>query len=201
MVKATKILFFVGIITLVTTLYFYFNYQFWTHYKTGNFKVLVEYKGEHIEGLRGRQILIHKDFEKHLKQIEAYAMEHDVVLIINQSYRSEQHSVKGAIVKPGRQSNHLAGFAIDFNLISDGKKYLSNELRRGSLSELPLNVQHFINAIRKDKALRWGGDFRREDPVHIDSPLNLKNRVHWKQCSEECAVDYMVRVPKWKIWG
>ncbi|MBD0403717.1 M15 family metallopeptidase [Flammeovirga sp. EKP202] len=201
MVKATKIFFLVGVLTFSISLYFYFNYQFWTHYKTENFKTLIEYKSERIKGLRGRQILIHKDFNIHLKQIEVYAIEHDVVLIINQSYRSDKHSVKGAIVKPGKQSNHLAGFAIDFNIINDGKKYLSNELKRDRLSKLPVDIQNFINAIRQDKSLRWGGDFRNEDPIHIDSPLNLKNRVHWKQCSEECAIDYNVRVPKWKIWG
>ncbi|WP_262910328.1 hypothetical protein [Rhodoflexus caldus] len=41
--------------------------------RTDNFEALTEYKGDHISGLRGRQILIHKEFEPYLQKIDAYA--------------------------------------------------------------------------------------------------------------------------------
>ena len=73
-------------------------------------------------------------------------------------------------------------------------------MKRRNLSELPNNVQGFINDIRKNKDLRWGGDFKREDPVHIDNPINLKSKKSWMEFSKNCALDYSNRNPKWKIW-
>lgn len=200
MKKNIKILNFTGVILLLIFVYCYYNYQFWTHVKTHNFETLKEYKGKNIKGLRGRQILIHKDFEKHLLQIDQYAQNNDIQLIVNQSYRNDGQSLSRTIVDPGKLSNHLAGFAIDFNIKRNGKKYFSNELKRGNLNKLPQEIQNFIDNIRKDKHLRWGGDFRKEDPVHIDYPINLKNKNSWKRNSKNCISDYQNRIPVWKIW-
>ncbi|KXX66623.1 M15 family metallopeptidase [Flammeovirga sp. SJP92] len=195
-----KLLATIVFVLTVSFFYFFYNYQFWTHYKTDNFKVLIEYDGENIRGLRGRQVLIHKDFKKYMMQIDQYANTHNIELIINQSFRSDHQIISRAVVKPGRLSNHLAGFAIDFNIISNGKKYLSNELRQGNLKDLPSDIQNFINDIRKNKSLRWGGDFQKEDPIHIDHPLNFRSKENWNKFSKDCAADYEKRIPKWKIW-
>ena len=60
-------------------------------------------------------------------------------------------------------------------------------------------VQNFINEIRKNKKLRWGGDFNREDPIHIDTPIN-KNKKKWSNYMQLCDKDFSKGVPKWKIW-
>lgn len=200
MKRIFKYLILIGAIFVISFIYFYYNYQFWTHYKTDNFESLVEYNGENIKGLRGRQILIHKEFEKYIEQIDRYAIDNNVKLIINQSYRSHKQTLSRTIVEPGKLSNHLAGFAIDFNIKSKGIKYFANDLKKNNLNKLPDNVQDFINDIRKNQDLRWGGDFRKEDPIHIDNPLNLKSKNKWKVYSNDCALDYSNRIPKWKIW-
>lgn len=33
--------------------------------------------------------------------------------------------------------------------------------------------------ISSDQTLRWGGDFSKEDPVHIDDNLNHRNPARW----------------------
>ena len=200
MKKVLKILILIGVVISIAFIYFYYNFQFWTNYKTDNFETLVEYNGKNIKGLRGRQILIHKEFEKCIEQIDRYAIDNNVKLIINQSYRSDKQILSRTIVEPGKLSNHFAGFAIDFNIQSKGIKYFANDLERNKLDKLPDNVQDFINDIRKNQDLRWGGDFRKEDPVHIDYPLNLKSKNRWVVSSKDCALDYSNRIPKWKIW-
>lgn len=200
MKRIFKILVFLVILFGSTLLYCFYNYQFWTHYKTDNFKTLVECQGENIRGLRGRQILIHKDFEPHIEKINEYATNNNVELIINQAYRSSKQTLNRVVAEPAKQSNHLAGFAIDFNIISNDIKYFSNDLRRNNLTKLPKNIQDFIADIRKDKDLRWGGDFRKEDPVHIDNPINLKSKNVWREYSNLCTEDYDVRVYKWEVW-
>lgn len=200
MIKVLKILTLIGFIILIAIIYFYYNFQFWSYYKTDNFETLVEYNGKNIKGLRGRQILIHKEFQKYVEQIDRYAINNNVKLIINQSYRSDIQILSRTVVKPGKLSNHHAGFALDFNIKSKGVKYFANDLKRSNISDLPDNIQNFINEIRKNKDLRWGGDFRIEDPVHIDYPLNQKSYNSWIECSRNCTSDYSRKIPKWKIW-
>lgn len=190
----------IGVIFLMVFFYFYYNYQFWTHFKTDNFESLIEYNGQNIKGLRGTQILIHKDFEKYIDKIDNYAVKNNVELIINHSYRPDKQILNRTIVEPVKLSNHLAGFAVDFNLKNNGIKYFSKDLKRNNLNNLPSDVQNFINDIRKNKDLRWGGDFRREDPVHIDYPENLKSIDRWKESSKNCSLDYLKRIPRWKFW-
>ncbi len=191
---------FIFVIICVLYMYCNNNYQFWRQYKTDNFKTLIEYNGVNIKGLRGRQILIHKDFKKHLVKIDSFASKHRIVLIINQGYRYKKHILRKSIVKPAKSSNHHAGFAIDFNIKFKGKKYFAKDLKRKNLKKLPKNIQGFISDIRKNIDLRWGGDFRQQDPIHIDIPINLKNRKKWIDFAKNCSLDYSKRIPKWKIW-
>ena len=180
--------------------YIYNNYHFWTHFKTDNFIALTDYNGKNISGKCGAQILIHKGFKKHIEQIDKYADANNIKLIINHSYRPKNYNLSGAIVTPAKLSNHYCGFAIDFNIKYNGKIYSSIEFEKSSWNNLPSNIHNFINDIRKNKDLRWGGDFQIKDVVHIDSPLNLKDKNKWIEFSRDCDLDYSNRIPKWKFW-
>jgi hypothetical protein len=185
---------------LYSVRYYCYNYfQFWTHLKTEQFETLREYNGENIIVLKGKQLLVHKDFIPRLTEIDNYARNNNLVLTINQSYRFNGKTISRSVVKPAKFSNHHVGFAIDFNVEDDNRKYFSNDLKRSNLSKLPIGVQNFINEIRKNKKLRWGGDFNREDPIHIDTPIN-KNKKKWRSYMLLCDKDFSRGVPKWKIW-
>jgi hypothetical protein len=184
----------------VGTYYCYFHFQFWTHYKTENFESLTDYNGTNILGRYGRQILIHKSFERYVKKIDAYADKHDILLLVNQAFRYEEHRLGRTVVKPARLSNHQAGFAIDFNIQYNGEMYFADDLHKKNLYRLPTSVQKFISQIQKDKVLRWGGDFQPSDPIHIDVPLNIMNVEEWQRYKTACNKDYRHRVWKWKFW-
>jgi hypothetical protein len=181
-------------------LYSYYNFQFWTHVRTDNFKSLAEYKGKNLNGFRGRQILVHRDFYSQMSKIENSAKKNKIKLIIIQSYRFDNQIINKPVVKPSQKSNHLAGFAIDFNVICNGSKYLSKDLEKDNLNGLPEEIHKFIKDIRDDKNLRWGGDFLIQDPIHIDSPLNIDRPTVWLEYLKACYEDFSNAIPKWKIW-
>jgi hypothetical protein len=160
----------------------------------------MEYESDQIKGNNGKQILINKDFYPHIQKIDAYASQHHVVLLVNQAYRDEKQKVRGAIVQPGTISNHQAGFALDMNIRYQGRTYTSSELKRSKFNKLPVDIQNFLNDIRKDQNLRWGGDFNTQDPVHIDHPINLISINMFKEYKSRCDIDYSARIPKWKFW-
>ncbi|AWV98252.1 M15 family metallopeptidase [Arcticibacterium luteifluviistationis] len=195
--KKVLIPLFLGFIGLC---YFLFNNQFWTHLNTDNFETLAEYEGENISGLWGRQILVHKKFVPYLNKIEDLAVKNNIELTINQGYRSNKHPLLGAIVKPSKVSNHLAGFAIDFNIKHEGTTYSSKKLKRAQLVNLPKDLQNFIKDIRQEKGLRWGGDFNTQDPVHIDFPINIRNKKTWSNYARLSAIDYENASFKYQFW-
>ncbi|OWY20421.1 hypothetical protein C7N43_30490 [Sphingobacteriales bacterium UPWRP_1] len=190
----------VSVAFIIGIIYCYYSFPFWTHLKTENFEALTEYNGQNITGLYGRQILINKKFTPYIIEIDNYAQKNNIKLIVNQSYRFNKKTINRAVVNPASVSNHLAGFAIDFNIEYNGVKYFSNNLKRKNIKKLPQNIQNFISAVRKHKNLRWGGDFNIEDPVHIDYPLNLLNKEDWITQNELCHKDFSQGIPKWKIW-
>jgi hypothetical protein len=59
----------------------------------------------------------------------------------------------------------------------EGSLYNSKKLRPSNLDQLPEEISDFINAIRKDNELRWGGDFNTEEPVHIDDDFYHKPQI------------------------
>jgi len=191
--------FFIWVIffSLISMLYCYYNYQFWTYLKLDNLNTLVEFKSKNIKGFRGKQILIHHKFKPYMRTIDKYAKENRVELIVNQSYRNSRQILSKTVVKATKLS-HLAGFAIDFNLKYNNIKYFSKDLKLNNFMNLPQNIQNFINDIRGDKNLRWGGMFTKEDPIHIDYPLNLKSKKDWLKYSKLCNQDYVHGTPKWK---
>ncbi|TXD48680.1 M15 family metallopeptidase [Polaribacter sp. IC073] len=179
--------------------YCYHNFQFWTHLKTEQFETLREYNGKNIIAFRGRQILVHKSVIPRLIEIDNYAKNNNLILTINQSFRFNGQNISRAIVKPAKFSNHLAGFAIDFNIEDENRKYFSNDLKRNNRNKLPINVKKFLNKIRKNKKLRWGGDFNKEDPIHIDTPINFSKKK-WLIYNQLCDNEFSKGIPKWKVW-
>jgi hypothetical protein len=197
--KLIKVSTILCIIALLSVVYCYHNNQFWTHLNTDTFEALAEYKGENVKCFRGKQILVHKEFIPKLSNLDIYAQRNNVTIIINQSYRYKGQKVRG-VVRQSTMSNHEAGCGIDFNVVYRNKKYFSHELQRSNLDSLPKDIQHFIRDIRKDKQLRWGGDFNTQDPIHVDCPVNLNNRNLWVSYSKACNNDFTNAIPKWKFW-
>lgn len=199
MARLIKITAFLGLLGIACLYYCYHHYQFWTHVKTSDWSHLTEFKGRKIQGLRGQQILVHQDFVPHMARVDEYAVKNRVRLVVIHSYRYEDQKMHRTVVTPVSRSNHLAGHAIDFNLDYRGKRYFSHNLKRNNLPNLPENIQNFMTDLRSDEALRWGGDFRREDPVHIDLPINLRDKSMWTQTNRECKEEYDNRRLKWPI--
>ena len=52
-------------------------------------------------------------------------------------------------------------------------------MQKGNHKSLPDNIPKFFNLIRKDKVLRWGGDFRIQDTVHIDNDFYHKQKIFY----------------------
>ena len=111
------------------------------------------------------------EFVPALNKINMYAEQADVFIHVTSSFRTSSN-VKGAIVKPATRSNHMAGHAIDMNVIYDNKTKSANSVMLGKYPNVPEPVKRFIKSIIDDKGLRWGGKFNATDPVHIDDGLN-----------------------------
>lgn len=111
------------------------------------------------------------EFVPALNKINAYAEQADVYIHVTSSFRTSSN-VAGAIVKPATRSNHMAGHAIDMNVIYDNKTKNANSAMLGKYPNVPAAVKMFIKFIIDDPDLRWGGQFNAKDPVHIDDGLN-----------------------------
>ena len=140
-------------------------------------KGLTLYKASNIIGYDNKPIIVDYYFLNSMNRLNYYAKLNHLTLFVTSSFRKENQKVNGAIVTPSKRSNHLAGHAIDVNIKSNGKWYDSKLMRKANLRNLPHNIQRFFNNIRKDKKLRWGGDFSSEDPVHIDDYLNKNHKT------------------------
>jgi hypothetical protein len=143
-------------------------------------KGLTLYKTSNIVGDDNKPVIVDYYFINSMNRLNSYAKKNHLTLFVTSSFRKANQKVNGAIVPPAERSNHLAGHAIDMNIESNGKWYDSKLMRRENLKNLPHNIQNFFNDIRKDKKLRWGGDFSIQDPVHIDDHLN-KNHKAWQE--------------------
>jgi len=120
----------------------------------------------------GTPLRIDSDFAGAANGIARLAQELGIVVLVTSSLREPNKAVENAIVTPARFSNHHVGHAIDMNVILNGESFRSKEL--GRFESLPQPVQAFLNRVRSDLGLRWGGDFSTPDPVHIDDGLNLR---------------------------
>ena len=138
---------------------------------------LTEFQGDNFQG---KKVLADDLFLPELEKIDRLAGEHGVKIHVTSSFRKDAN-VKGAIVTPSKMSNHMAGHAIDMNIVFPGGWANSQYLKKSNEDNWHESVKGFIDAIRDDEHLRWGGDFRTEDPVHIDDGLNVRSKEMWKK--------------------
>lgn len=127
----------------------------------------------------GKELRADHDFFPGLDRLNEYASECCVEIFVTSSTREPGRTVRNAIVTPASRSNHLVGHAIDMNLQSKSGFFNSKKLKRVNFSKLPREIRYFIGLVRKDPGLRWGGDFSKEDSVHIDDSLNIRDRTLW----------------------
>lgn len=141
-----------------------------------NSNPLVEFTASNFVG---KKVIADNDFVAGLKRINKYAKDSGVLIHVTSSYRKDAN-VTNAIVTPSKMSNHMVGHAIDMNVRYDDdyKKWCNSAAL--DKATLPEPVAKFIGLIRADEELRWGGDFRKKDSVHIDDYYN-KNAENWKK--------------------
>ncbi|XP_076811398.1 uncharacterized protein LOC143458016 isoform X1 [Clavelina lepadiformis] len=134
---------------------------------TGGCPLVVYPQTSHIRGYNGQAIRVHPDFVGSMNKIKSAAVWCDVKVWVTHSFRKQGQPLSGAIVIPASRSNHLVGHAIDMNVQSAhgwcNSKCLQAKSDKGA--------ECFINRIIAD-GLRWGGNFNRKDPVHIDDYYN-----------------------------
>ena len=128
----------------------------------------------------GKMVLADVEFIPMLEKLNEFANEGGILVHVTSSARQHGITLGNTIVPPASRSNHLVGHGIDMNLRKGQKFFNSSALSKKSLNKQPKAVKNFIQAIRDDGALRWGGDFTREDPVHIDDNLNNRDPILWE---------------------
>jgi len=126
----------------------------------------------------GKTVVCHIDFIPYLQKFDAKLKELGLKFHTTSSWRSDIN-VKGAIVKPAKNSNHLVGFAIDGN-IWEGKKLWNSKLLTTPSGKV-LELIEWCPSI----GMRWGGYFKVVDVVHFDFPLNLKDRKKYDSILSE----------------
>jgi len=129
----------------------------------------------------GKPVLADVEFLSGLQSINDLAAAQGLQVHVTSSARRHGVAVGNTIVPPASRSNHLVGHAIDMNLKKDGKFFNSKALRKQGLKKQPKAIRAFIEGVRADPALRWGGDFNTEDPVHIDDALNVHDPLLWEK--------------------
>jgi hypothetical protein len=133
----------------------------------------------HHERFVGSPVTADVDFFPLLDRIAGFAAASRLFVHVTSSTRDPGGQVSGAIVEPAKRSNHFVGHAIDMNLLDEsGKLFTSAELK--DLDHQPEAVRRFIELVRTDADLRWGGDFGTPDVVHIDDGLNLRQPEVWE---------------------
>ncbi len=129
------------------------------------------------ERFMGEPARVDQGFVPCLQRVAQYASECDLKIWVTSSIRQLNNQIEGAIVKPASHSCHHIGHAIDMNIFYDEKLYNSKKIRKRNHGDLPDKIVDFFDLIRADSALRWGGDFTTEDPVHIDDNFYNKQKL------------------------
>ncbi|MCP4176937.1 MAG: M15 family metallopeptidase [bacterium] len=139
---------------------------------------LTTFKSSNIVGYKNKSVIVDATFVPTMNLINSYAVKNNVKIYVTSSYRSSNSNLKKTVVKPAGMSNHLIGHAIDMNIVYNGKWYDSKLMSKNNFKRLPSNVRNFLNEVRNTPNIRWGGDFKTQDPVHIDDHYN-KSRSAW----------------------
>lgn len=128
----------------------------------------------------GKEVRVDRDFIPSLERVNNFARDCDVRVWVTSAIRNLNDQVNGAIVPPASKSCHHIGHAIDMNVQFQGVLYNSTKLKRSAMHMLPEAVSRFLNLVRADETLRWGGDFPTEDPVHIDDDFYHKQELMYQ---------------------
>ena len=122
-----------------------------------------------------KECLIDYDFKPCLDFVNESARKRAIFIYTTSSWRQVGKPVAGAVVKPAKKGCHFVGHAIDFNLFFKGKMYTSKDLDKDNLDNLPKEIKDFLLECENHPVIRWGGYFRVEDDIHMDSGLNLSD--------------------------
>lgn len=138
---------------------------------------IIEYASKHIKGYNGKKVLINIDFLPTIQIIDDACKAHGFIFWVTNSYRKDSDVLNGTVVIPANMSNHKVGHALDGNLqhIKTGEWFNSVKMGDGSGIDEVL-IQSIIS-----KGVRYGGNFRKEDNVHFDDALNVRNPDEWKE--------------------
>lgn|SRR5829696_1006028 len=142
---------------------------------------------------RGLSITADVQFFDSLDAIDQCARSNNVFIYVTDSYRPPGKIVKPiAGVEQAKPGNHNAGHAIDMNVQCQGcdTDGLCESTCLGG-NPLPQPVQSFIDCVKR-KGLKWGGDWKQRDPVHIEDGLkNPARRERIKAMAESgpCPAD------------
>ncbi len=133
---------------------------------------LVKYTGSNVVGIthdtKTLEIWVDVDFIPFANIVNDSAKAHGLKVIVISSDRKTTN-VPSAIVVPAKLSNHLIASAWDINVII----IATNEYYNSTALQTCVGVvRAFLNDV-KSKGLRWGGDFKTPDPVHLDSGINV----------------------------
>ena len=116
-----------------------------------------------------KEIVIEEGFLQYAKIMENLAVQNNLQILVQQSFRNSDWYIMGAIVPPDERSNHLVGHAIDINISWNRQHF--NSVLLGNYVELPRAVKNFISGY-ENAGIRWGGNFSPSDPVHFDDGIN-----------------------------
>lgn len=133
----------------------------------------------------GERVLAHVDFHPALRRLGDYAELADVTIHVTDSFRPPESRLRGRPVPVALRSNHLVGHAIDVEILFGDERLDRDRLRREHFRDLPMNARYWLQQIREDRELRWGGDFVHPDPVHIDDDLYGRDPEAWMRKLDE----------------
>uniref|UniRef100_H2Y5B2 Peptidase M15C domain-containing protein n=1 Tax=Ciona savignyi TaxID=51511 RepID=H2Y5B2_CIOSA len=135
---------------------------------------LTTYSSRKITGHNGHSIRIDSGFLGSMQMMHAAARYCNLTVKVTSSFRKQGQPVPGSIVTPATHSNHLVGRAIDMNVVTPlgwcNSKCLQARKDKYAVC--------FIDGLKRG-GLRWGGDFTKIDPVHLDDNYYNKFPTSW----------------------
>ncbi len=195
----------IPIVLIVTFGYFIFvsnDYATFYHARRAKIDSVRELKtflGERIVGDEEQDILVHREFLTYMRKLDRIAEKHDVTLLVLNSYFKPGNYVNDFHVPPARYSNHYAGFAFDADIVYKDERFRFPHLRKSRMRHLPDAVSGFLNEVREDPDIRWGGDFKTEEPVHYDVALSSKDPILWNEY--KMAIESEMEIEHYNLSG
>ena len=126
--------------------------------------------------LIGKKCLVDGDFAPHLCELIDKCDELGIEIYVTASHREGDQVLTGAIVSKAKKSCHYVGHAIDANFSLPDHWMNSKRMKKANSDDWPEAFTDLIDWIRAHPVLRWGGDFKDPDEVHIDSNLYHRDK-------------------------